>query len=324
MLDTCISVAEKKIAVIFPAYNEAASIADVVTDFYTQAPNVNIYVVDNNSSDGTADIARDTMNRINCKGEVLFEGYQGKAFAIRRAFRQVEADIYVMADADGTYRPEDLPALLEPVISGVADMVIGERFSGGRYDLATGRKFHNFGNRLVCGLVNFLFGGRLTDIMSGYRVMTKEFVKLCPLLGDGFEMETEMSIHGVDKKFALVEKPIKYCPRPVSSPSKLHTFKDGARIIKIIVLLFKQYRPMAFFGLTALLSFIVSLVVGMPVIFEFIRTGFILKIPSTILATGLAMVSILLFAIALILDSIARNSVIHFELMRRKYWGRRV
>ncbi|MBI5136663.1 MAG: glycosyltransferase [Nitrospirae bacterium] len=304
------------IAVIIPAYNEGQTIAVVLEQLHRSVPDAQLWVVDNNSADHTQALARDTIARLGCQGGVLSERRQGKSFALRKGFNEVNADVYVMVDADLTYPADALPKLLAPVLGGEADMVVGDRLSGGRYARENARRFHDFGNRLVRKKINVLFGSGLRDIMSGYRVLSRDFVKLCPILSNGFEVETEMTIHALDKRFRILEIPIDYRDRPEGSASKLNTFRDGLKVLKTVFFLFKNYRPMPFFLSFAALFLASGLLVGAPVLYEFATTGLILRIPSAILATGLTIFAVIFFSLALIMDTIVNFHRFDYELKR--------
>lgn len=308
------SFAAVNIAIVIPAFNEELTIHQTILDYHTHLPQASIYVVDNNSQDATNRIARSSLISLNCPGTVLFEKRQGKANAIRKAFLEVEADIYVMVDADLTYPAKEIQRLLDPVLRAEADMVIGDRHRGGSYQKENKRKFHASGNRLVRFLVNFLFGARLTDIMSGCRVFNKFFVKNYPILCSGFELETEMTVHALDKKFSVLEVPIAYQDRPRGSASKLNTIPDGIKVIKTIFWIFKDYRPLLFFGFFAFLFGGLSFLVGFPVIQEFIQTRYVLRVPSAILATGFSILSLLSLSVAFVLDTVVKTNRQNYEL----------
>lgn len=276
-----------KIVIIIPAYNEEQTIAATIEDFYHAAPSSEIIVVDNNSKDVTFDIATTTLQKLRAAGRVIIERQQGKSNAVRRAFMDVDADIYIMVDADCTYSAADLKKLLEPVLSGSADMVVGDRHATGDYAKENRRRFHNFGNELVCQLINRAFGSRLNDILSGYRVFSGRFVKNFPILSAGFELETELTLHALDKRFRILEIPISYRDRPVGSESKLNTFRDGFRVVRTIFSILRFNRPFLFFGATALLFGFAGVLVGSTPVIEFYETKRILHLPSAILATGL-------------------------------------
>lgn len=308
-----------EIALLFPAYNEEAAIAQTLEEFALVAPLASFYVIDNASLDRTAEVARSKLSALGVRGSVLNEPRKGKGNAMRRAFREIEADVYVMVDADATYVAEDLPTLLAPVLEGRADICVGDRHANAVYRDQNTRKFHDFGNRLVRGLINLLFKSNLQDIMSGYRVCSRYFIKNLPLIGEGFEIETEMTLHAVDKRFALLELPAGYRARPEGSFSKLNTFKDGFRILKTIFWIFKDYRPLLFFTGLSVLFAVVSLIVGIPVILEFQATGLVPKFPSAILATGLMTLSALFLTIGFVLDTVAKIHREQFELHLLEY-----
>jgi len=299
------------IAVVIPAYNEELTIKEVIIDFHNAAKDADIYVIDNNSSDKTGEIARKALKSISNKGGIIFEKKQGKANAVRTAFATIEADIYVLVDADLTYPARELPKLLEPVLSGQADMCVGDRLSGGDYSRENKRCFHNIGNNVVTGLINLLFKSGLNDIMSGYRVFNRRFVKNLPILCDGFELETEMTLHALDKKYSIVEIPVEYRDRVEGSFSKLNTYTDGFRVLKTIFGIFKDYRPMLFFGICALVFFIAGLAAGFPVILEFYLTRYVKHVPLALLATGCMIFAMLLLSVGLILDTMVK----HFRLL---------
>lgn len=311
-----------QIAVILPAYNEEFTIQKTIEDFYRIVPDAYIVVVDNNSKDRSFEVATQTLQKLSAKGKVLREQRQGKGNALRKAFHEIQADIYVMCDADSTYLASDLPKLLETVKNGDAEVVVGNRHAASAYKNQNTRPLHNFGNNLVRSLINFLFGTNLLDIMSGYRVMSYRFVKNFPVLSEGFEVETEMTLHAVDKKFPIIELPIQYLPRPEGSESKLNTFSDGFRVLKIIFWIFKDYRPLFFFSLLSIFSTLLGLGIGIPVIIEFMETGLVPKFPSAILATGLMVFALLFLAIGLILDTVTKYYCAQYELgILGKYTG---
>ena len=270
-----------EVAILVPCYNEELTIAKVVNDFKKELPNAKVYVYDNNSKDKTKELAKKAGALIND------EFRQGKGNVVRSMFRQVEADIYVMVDGDDTYPASEVHKLIKEVQEKKADVCIGDRLSNGTYAKENKRQFHGFGNSLVRFLINFLFKSNLKDIMSGYRAYSKEFVKNCPIKSKGFEIETELSIHSLDKNFLIKEIPITYKDRPEGSFSKLSTFKDGFKVLKTILWLFKDYKPLMFFSLISFLFFCFSLFFGIPVIIEYFENYKISKIPSAILATGL-------------------------------------
>ena len=228
-----------KVAVLIPCYNEAVTIGKVVDDFKRVLPDADIYVYDNNSKDGTADIARE-------HGAIVkFEGRQGKGNVVRSMFRDIDADYYLMVDGDDTYPAEAAPALLEPLRADRADMTVGDRLSNGSYGEENDRAFHGFGNDLVRWLIKKIYGFAFDDVMTGYRAFNRVFVKTMPVLSEGFQIETEISIHAVDKRWRIEDVPIDYRDRPEGSYSKLSTFGDGAKVLRAITSLFKDYRPLA-------------------------------------------------------------------------------
>ena len=302
-----------KIAVLVPCYNEELTIGKVVEDFKRELPEADIYVYDNNSKDNTSKIAEE-------KGAIVVKEYrQGKGNVVRSMFRDIDADVYIMVDGDDTYPAEAARDMIQPIINGEADMVIGDRLSNGTYFQENKRPFHDFGNNLVKGLIGLLFKNEIRDIMTGYRAFNRYFVKTMPVLSDGFQIETEMSIHALDKKFLLKEIPIDYRDRPEGSESKLSTFKDGYRVLSALGSLFKNYKPMAFFGIVTLVTFILGLLVGMPVILEFVKTSFVSKVPSAILAVGFMVISILSLVCGVILDTIVKNNKMNYELYLTRY-----
>jgi len=303
----------KKIAVVLPAYNEEKTIAATIEDFHTALPEAAIWVINNRSSDSTKKVAHDTLCRLRCSGGVINEYRPGKGNAVRRAFLEIDADFYILADADLTYPAEHSQDLLAPVISGKADMVVGDRHSGGHYAAENKRVLHGFGNRLVRDLVNKLFHAKLADIMSGYRVFNRRFVKSYPILVEGFEIETDMTLHALDKRFRIIEIPINYRDRPAGSFSKLNTLRDGARVLYTISNILRYYRPLVFFGGAAILFALLGLIAGVPVIYEWFSVQYINHVPLAILATGLQIVALVLAAIGLILDSISHQDKRNFE-----------
>jgi glycosyltransferase involved in cell wall biosynthesis len=302
-----------KVAVVLPAYNEEQTIEGTIEDYHSALPEAAIWVINNRSSDSTQKVARDTIFRLSCNGGVINEYRAGKGNAVRRAFLEIEADFYILADADLTYPAAHAHELLKPVMSGEADMVVGDRHSGGHYAAENKRALHGFGNRLVRDLVNKLFNAKLADIMSGYRVFNRRFVKSYPILVEGFEIETDMTLHALDKRFRIVEIPINYRDRPAGSFSKLNTFRDGVRVLGTIGNILRYYHPLVFFGGAAILFAILGLLAGIPVIDEWVTERYISHLPLAILATGLEIVAIVLMAISLILDSITQQDKRNFE-----------
>ena len=304
----------EKIAVLLPAYNEEVTIVKVIEDYRRVLPHADIYVYDNNSKDKTNQLAREAG------AIVRFEPRQGKGNVVRSMFREIDADYYIMADADDTYPAAEVEALLQPLRDGLADMTIGDRLSNGTYAEENKRGFHGFGNNLVRLLVNKLYKGNYNDIMTGYRGFNRLFVKNFPVLSPGFEIETELSIHALDKRFKLVEVPITYKDRPEGSESKLSTCSDGFKVLRMIFNLFKDYKPLIFFSILTFLFFVLGLIVGIPVISEFARTGMIDKVPSAVLATGFMILSALSFVAGFILDTVVRQHRMQYELKVYSYY----
>ncbi len=303
---------QKRVAVVLPAFNEEQTIAATIKDFHGALPEAAIWVINNCSTDSTEKIARATLAHLKLGG-VINEQRPGKGCAVRRAFMDIDADIYIMADADLTYPAAQVHLLMSPVVSGDADMVVGDRHSAGHYAVENKRALHNFGNRFVRDLVNTLFHADLADIMSGYRVFNRRFVKSYPILVEGFEIETDMTLHALDKRFRIVEIPVEYRDRPPGSFSKLNTLRDGFRVLSTIGNILRYYRPLTFFGALAVGVATLGIISGMPVIIEFFRDRYISHVPLAILATGLGIISIVLMAIGLILDSITHQDKKNFE-----------
>jgi len=297
------------VAVLIPCYNESNTIGQVVRAFRQELPTAEVYVYDNNSTDDSKAIAMQNGAIVRC------EHRQGKGNVVRSMFRDIEADIYIMVDGDDTYPAHQIQQLLAPIINGGADMVIGDRFSNGSYTTENKRMFHNAGNRLVRGLINRLFHASLRDIMTGYRVFTRSFVKNVVVMSGGFEIETEMTLSALDKQFRILEVPIDYRDRPPGSFSKLNTFRDGARVLKTVFWIFKDYKPLLFFSGLAGLFFVLGLAVGFPVIVEFVQTHSIWKMPSAILAVGFMVLSSISLTSGLILDTIVRHHRELYHLM---------
>ncbi len=304
---------ETTIAVILPAYNEELTIKGTILAFHKELPEASIWVVNNRSSDTTEMVARTTLADLHCAGGILNENRKGKGNAVRRAFLEIDADLYILTDADLTYPADRARDLMAPVIEGRADMVVGDRHSDGHYAAENKRALHGFGNLLVRDLVNRLFDADLADIMSGYRVFNRRFVKSYPILVEGFEIETDMTLHALDKRFRIVEIPVAYQDRPEGSVSKLNTVSDGTKVIFTIARILRYYRPLAFFGGAAIFVGLVGLLAAVPVFADWVREQYIHHIPLAILATGLEIVAVLLIAIGLILDSITHQDKRAFE-----------
>ena len=287
-----------RIAVLIPCYNEAVAIPRVVRDFRAALPDATIYVYDNNSTDGTADAARAAGAVV--RGETL----QGKGHVIRRMFADIEADLYVLVDGDDTYDASAAPAMIRLLLDNQLDMVNGARVTD--VPLAY-RPGHRFGNTVLTALVCRIFGTRITDMLSGYRVFSRRFVKSFPALASGFETETEFTVHALELRMPVGEIPTRYKERPAGSASKLRTYADGLRILRTILVLVKEERPLQFFSLTGLILFTLGLGLGLPVVYEFLLTHLVPRLPTAVLATGLVLLSFLSLSCGLILDSVARG-----------------
>ena len=298
---------KSKIAVLIPCYNEAKTIEKVVKDYKKALPEADIYVYDNNSSDGTDEIAKKSG------AIVRYEHRQGKGNVIRTMFREIDADCYLMIDGDDTYPAENAKEMCDLVLNGKADMVIGDRLSS-TYFIENKRLFHNFGNKMVRWLINTMFKNKVKDIMTGYRAFSYEFVKGFPVLSKGFEIETEMTIHAVDKNYKLVEIPVSYRDRPEGSVSKLNTYRDGIKVLKTIATLFKEYKPAIFFNTLALIFFVVGFVIGLPAYIGYFQTGLVEKFPSLIVSCFSIMMALLFFTTGLILQVIVKKQKQNYEL----------
>ena len=297
-----------RVAVLIPCYNEAVTVGKVVDDFRRVLPDAAVYVYDNNSSDGTGEIAAE-------HGAIVrTERRQGKGNVVRQMIRDIDADVYVMVDGDDTYPAEAAPALIEPLLADRADMTVGDRLSNGTYGEENDRAFHGFGNDLVRFLIKLIYGFKFSDVMTGYRAFNAVFAKTMPVLSPGFEIETELSIHAVDKRWRIEEVPIDYRDRPEGSESKLNTFSDGMKVLLMILSLFKDYRPLALFSWVALLFCVLGLVAGIPVVVEFAATGLVPKLPSALLAVALVFIGILAFSCGLILDTVVKGTRKAYEL----------
>jgi glycosyltransferase involved in cell wall biosynthesis len=297
-LVTMAGAVQPRIAVIVPCYNEAATIADVVRDFRAALPTSEIYVYDNNSSDGTREHAA------QAGAIVRSEPRQGKGNVVRRMFADIDADAYVMVDGDATYDASAAPALVARLMQDRLDMVVGCRESQAE---AAYRLGHRFGNRLFTGFLTYMFGRSFTDILSGYRVFSRRFVKTFPSLSSGFEIETEIAVHALALRMPVGEMTTRYGERPAGSASKLNTYRDGWRILQTMLRLFRQERPSAFFGIVALILSVVSLLLAAPLIGTYLETGLVPRIPTAILCTGLMIMAMLSLACGLILDTVTHG-----------------
>ena len=296
-----------KIAVLVPCYNEAQTIKKVVEDFKRVLPQAVIYVYNNNSTDDTAKIAAEA-------GAIVRNEYkQGKGNVIRRMFREIDAECYIMTDGDDTYPAEFAPQMADMVLNKNCDMVVGDRLSS-TYFQENKRPFHNFGNDIVRKSINFLFKSKIKDIMTGFRAFSYQFVKTFPVLSTGFEIETEMTIHAVDKNMAVGNVVIDYRDRQEGSESKLNTFSDGFKVIKTIIRLFKAYKPIWFYGLVALILAIISIGFFIPILVIYGETGLVPKFPTLILCCFVMTVAILSFFSGSILQSLRQKEKQDFEL----------
>jgi glycosyltransferase involved in cell wall biosynthesis len=287
-----------RIAVLLPCYNEAAAIAQTIADFRAALPEAAIYVYDNNSSDATCEIAA-------AAGAIVrSERMQGKGNVVRRMFADVDADIYVMADGDATYEAAAAPALVSKLLDENLDMVVGARKSEVE---AAYRRGHRLGNALLTGMLARIFGRTFTDILSGYRVFSRRFVKSFPVLSAGFEIETEISVHALELRMPVAEQVTAYAARPDGSESKLNTWRDGFRILNTILLLFRYERPLQFFGAIAATFAIMAIILAIPLFITFLQTGLVPRFPTAILATGLMILSALNGMCGLILDTVVRG-----------------
>ena len=296
-----------EIAVLIPCYNEAKTIAKVVKDFQSALPQAVVYVYDNNSTDGTDEIAREAG------ATVRYEYRQGKGAVIRTMFRNIDAKCYLLIDGDDTYPAEKAAEMAKLVLEGKADMVVGDRLSS-TYFTENKRRFHNTGNRMVRGLINLLFKSNVRDIMTGYRAFSYLFVKTFPVLTKGFEIETEMTIHALDKAMPIANSIVDYRDRPEGSESKLNTVGDGIRVLKTIFRLFKNYRPLLFFGCIALLLLLIALGFFLPVLLEYLKTGLVPRFPTLIVSGFTALAAIQSYFSGMILNVLKAQNRQQFEI----------
>ncbi|NLO85559.1 MAG: glycosyltransferase [Clostridiales bacterium] len=296
-----------KIAILIPCYNESKTIAKVVTDYRLALPEADIYVYDNNSTDGTDKLA------LEAGAIVRYEYRQGKGNVIRTMFREVQADCYLMIDGDDTYPAENAREMVDLVLNRKVDMVVGDRLSGA-YFTENKRPFHNLGNVTVRRLVNTIFKGDISDIMTGYRAFSYQFVKTFPVLSKGFEIETEMSIHALDKNLNVQSVKVGYRDRPEDSVSKLNTYSDGLKVLRTIGRLYKDYRPLSFFSLIAALFAIVGTVMFVPVFIEYLKIGLVPRFPTLIVSGVMFTFALLLLVCGFILDTVAKKHRQLFEI----------
>jgi len=289
---------EIRIAVLIPCFNEEKTISKVIKDFQVALPSAKIVVCDNNSTDKTSIVAKESG------AEVLFEPSKGKGNAVRKLFYSTNADIYVMADGDSTYDASSVNEMINILIKEKLDMVVGSRKTE---DSFAYREGHVFGNWLLTKTVSLIFNKGFTDMLSGYRVFSDRFVRSFPLESSGFEIETEITIHALQLKLPSIEVPTNYYSRPDGSESKLNTLKDGFRILKTIVVLFKEYKPLQFFSIFSLICFVLSILISVPIIMTWIQTGLVPRIPSAILSSGLMILAFMSFFSGVILSSISKQ-----------------
>jgi glycosyltransferase involved in cell wall biosynthesis len=296
-----------RIAVLIPCYNEELAVAQVIAGFQRSLPGAVIYVYDNNSTDRTRHIS------LQAGAKVRFESLQGKGYVVRRMFADVEADVYVLVDGDDTYDPDAAPAMVRDLIEHQLDMVTASRVP---INMQAYRRGHRLGNRMLSFLVHRVFSNRVSDVLSGYRVFSRRFVKSFPALAAGFEIETEFTIHALELEMPIAEIDSEYRSRTAGSQSKLHTLADGWRILHAIMVLAKQQRPLQSFGLTAAVLMLIGLGLGASVVFEFLRTGLVARLPTALLATALVLAAALSFVCGLVLDQVSRGRK---ELKRLAY-----
>lgn len=299
----------KKTAVLIPCYNEALTVEKVITDFRNALPEADIYVYDNNSTDGTADLAEKS-------GAIVCHEYrQGKGNVVRSMFRNIDADCYILVDGDDTYPADCAGELAQLVLEGKADMVIGDRLSSTYFE-ENKRPFHNFGNDLVRRSINALWHPqkKILDVMTGYRAFSPMFVKTFPILSQGFEIETEMTIHALDKNLSIRSIPVQYRDRPDGSVSKLNTYTDGVKVLLTIFNLYRNYKPMHFFGILTVILTVISVLLFLPVMAEYISTGLVPRLPTLIMSGFIMLMALLAFGCGLILDTHATNARKNFEI----------
>lgn len=293
-----LSETRPSVAVLLPCYNEAAAIAQTIESFRRALPDATIYVYDNNSRDDTARVAREAG------AIVRSERIQGKGNVVRRMFADVEADVYVLSDGDATYDATAAPRMIELLLAEQLDMVVGTRESDAQEAY---RRGHRFGNRLLTGCVTWIFGQTFSDILSGYRVFSKRFVKSFPVLSEGFEIETEISVHALELKMPVAEVATAYAARPEGSQSKLSTYRDGFRILRLILNLYRIEKPVAFFGLFALLFIGAAFGLSLDLFLTYLETGLVPRLPTAVLSTGLVLLGIVSLSCGLILDTVTRG-----------------
>jgi len=296
-----------RVAVLVPCYNEAAAIAQVVADFRAALPEATIYVYDNNSTDDTIGVAT------RAGAVVRSETRRGKGNVVRRMFADIEADVYVLVDGDDTYEAAASRAMVDRLLADQLDMINGRRISDIQ---AAYRPGHRFGNRLLTGIVQYIFGDPIQDMLSGYRILSRRFVKSFPTIAEGFGIETEMTVHALQLRMPITEMPSQYKDRPAGSESKLRTYRDGILILNTIIALVRQERPLAFFGGIAAFLAVVAIILAYPIVVTFAETGLVPRFPTAILATGITLAAFLSLTSGVILDSVTRG---RWEVKRLQY-----
>ena len=305
----------KRIAVIIPCYNEEATIRQVVSEFAAALPEATIAVGDNNCSDNTAQVAREAG------ALVIHEPRQGKGNMLRTLFNAIDADCYLMVDGDATYPAESARALCDKVLNERCDMAIGDRLSSTYFNVNQ-RRFHNCGNRIMRGLINWMCRSQVQDILTGYRAMSHRFIKNFPLRSQGFEVETEMTVHALEHSFTVDSVPVKYRERPQGSHSKLSTFGDGFRAIKTALALFGEHRPLRCFTIIAVTLLILAAILVTPVMIEYFQTGLVPRFPTLIVSGFIALLAMMMWVAGVILEVISRNHWKQYELMLMRYGKR--
>lgn len=311
-----------KIAWIIPAYNEEVSIRATIESVARALPEAQIVVIDNASEDKTTEVSQAVFKDMNLNGRVIFEGMKGKAHAMRAGFQKVDADYYITIDGDFTYDPGTIREMLNEIITHDADIIVGNRHHNGQYDKINTRPFHSTGNKIVVSMINNLFGSSLQDIMSGYRVLSKRFVELYPILSNNFEVEVEMTLHALNNRFRIREMPVVYRNRMTGSFSKLNTVLDGFRVIRTILWIFKDYRPLSFFSAVSIFLLALALISGFIVTDEYIHSGIVSRVPLAVLSSGLAVTSIVFLSIGVILHSISKYHRVMFEVKKNQVYRR--
>lgn len=304
-------MSEPTIAVLIPCYNEAITIEKVIRDFQTALPDAAIYVYDNNSTDQTAERAA------RAGAIVRKESRQGKGFVVQAMFREIDAEYYVLVDGDDTYSAANVKALLEPVMSGEYDMSVGTRLV--QKEAESFRRFHILGNQMIRDMINWLFKVQLRDILSGYRCFSKRFVQTCPLMSQGFEIETELTLQALNKRFKIFEQDLPYGSRPEGSVSKLNTFRDGFVVVNAIFKIFRDYKPLGFFFSIGSVALLAGMAAGWIVVMEFLDTRYITHVPLAIFSVGSVLVAFLCYGVGLILDTINRrfNEIFDVQIKTR-------